>query len=106
MIVSRGTEAFDLISQGKNRCIRERFAIPDPQCSQLRGCLLIDKDACDDQWTKVVSLYVNIFVSPLDQGLSRETCSICTAGERPVSPHGLTDRERSFFLWQLSWANR
>src|SRR5579883_952445 len=33
-------------------------------------------------------------------------CWRSTAGERPETPHGLTDRKRAFFPGRLSWANR
>jgi hypothetical protein len=52
------------------------------------------------------SLYVNIFSDPFDEGLAGVSCSMRTAGERLVSPHGSTDRKRSSFPWQHSWANR
>src|SRR5229473_630105 len=51
--------------------------------------------------------YMLIFVQALwTKGWQGESCVICTAGERLVSPHGSTDKGRSCFPWQLSWANR
>lgn len=48
-----------------------------------------------------LSLYVKILVSPFNSGLAgTKSCFIQTAGERLVSPHGSTDRRRSFFPWQ------
>src|SRR5712691_4741769 len=47
------------------------------------------------------------FPRPFRPRVSREKpCSLRTAGERLVSPHGSTDKARAFFPGQLSWANR
>src|SRR5260370_3859975 len=40
------------------------------------------------------------------KGWQDDPCLIRTAGERLLFPHGSTGKERSFFLWQFSWANR
>jgi hypothetical protein len=40
------------------------------------------------------------------KGWQGSPCWIGTAGERLGSPHGLTDKERSFFPRPPSWANR
>jgi hypothetical protein len=51
--------------------------------------------------------YMLLFSQTLStKGPQGKSCWIGTAEERLLAPHGLTDRERSFFLWQLSWANR
>jgi hypothetical protein len=53
------------------------------------------------------SPYMLLFVQALwTKGRQGESCVICTAGESLVSPHGSTDKGRSCFPWQLSWANR
>src|SRR5262249_28277398 len=54
-----------------------------------------------------VLLICYYFSRPLEPRVSREhPCSIHPAGERLRSPHGATDKKRSCFPWQLSWANR
>src|SRR5712692_3951861 len=80
---------------------RAQSLVPPARAGRHRACLSLAHS------TSRISPYMLIFVQALwTKGWQGESCVICTAGERLVSPHGSTDKGRSCFPWQLSWANR